>query len=36
MSISEQEELLDDICNDVLGYGRSSRCWRATTSPTSW
>jgi len=21
MSISEQEELLDDICNDVLGYG---------------
>ena len=21
MSIAEQEELLDDICNDVLGYG---------------
>ena len=21
MSISEQEYLLDDICNDVLGYG---------------
>jgi pilus assembly protein CpaF len=21
MSISEQEELLDDVCNDVLGYG---------------
>ncbi len=21
LSISEQEELLDDICNDVLGYG---------------
>ena len=21
MSISEQEELLEDICNDVLGYG---------------
>jgi pilus assembly protein CpaF len=21
MSISEQEELLDDICNDILGYG---------------
>src|SRR5690348_17417442 len=21
MSISEQEELLDDICNDVLGFG---------------
>src|SRR5262245_63506451 len=21
MPISEQEELLDDICNDVLGYG---------------
>src|SRR5262245_40327945 len=29
MSIAEQEELLEDICNDVLGYGRSSRCWRA-------
>src|SRR5690606_30358416 len=22
MSISEQEELLEDICNDVLGYGQ--------------
>ncbi|TIM50142.1 MAG: CpaF family protein, partial [Mesorhizobium sp.] len=21
MSIAEQEELLEDICNDVLGYG---------------
>ena len=21
MSIAEQEDLLDDICNDVLGYG---------------
>ena len=21
LSISEQEDLLDDICNDVLGYG---------------
>ena len=21
MSISEQEDLLDDICNDVLGFG---------------
>jgi pilus assembly protein CpaF len=36
MSIAEQEELLEDICNDVLGYGplepllvrgRSARCW---------
>jgi pilus assembly protein CpaF len=27
MSIAEQEDLLDDICN---------RCSRATTSPTSW
>ena len=36
MSIAEQEELLDDICNDVLGYGRSNRCSPATTSPTSW
>jgi Flp pilus assembly protein, ATPase CpaF len=36
MSISEQEELLDDICNDVLGYARSSHFWHATTSPTSW
>jgi hypothetical protein len=36
MSIAEQEELLEDICSDVLGYGPlgSSRCWRATTSPT--
>ena len=37
MSISEQEELLDDICNDVLGYGPAgAACWRATTSPISW
>ncbi len=36
MSIAEQEELLDDICNDVSATGLSSRCWRATTSPTSW
>jgi pilus assembly protein CpaF len=36
MSIAEQEHLLQDICNDVLGYGRWNRCWRATTSPTSW
>ena len=36
MSISEQEELLDDICNDVLGYGTWSPCWPATTLPTSW
>jgi len=37
MSIAEQEELLDDICNDVgSAYGRSSPCSLATTSPTSW
>ena len=36
LSIAEQEELLDDICNDVLGYGRWSRCSPAMTSPTSW
>ena len=24
MSIAEQEDMLDDICNDVLGYGPSS------------
>ena len=35
MSIAEQEELLQDICNDVLGYGGSSRCSPATKSPTS-
>jgi pilus assembly protein CpaF len=36
MSISEQEELLDDICNDVLGYGPLEPLLAATTSPTSW
>jgi len=36
MSIAEQEELLDDICNDVLGYGPLEPCSLATTSPTSW
>ncbi len=36
MSISEQEELLDDICNDVLGFGPLEPLCRATTSPTSW
>jgi Flp pilus assembly CpaF family ATPase len=25
MSIAEQEHLLQDICNDVLGYGRWNR-----------
>ena len=25
MSIAEQEDLLDDICNDVLGYGPLER-----------
>ena len=33
MSIAEQEDLLQDICNDVLGYGPLEP---ATTSPTSW
>jgi len=36
MSIAEQEQLLTDICNDVLGYGLLSPCSRATTSRTSW
>ena len=36
MSISEQEELLEDICNDVLGYGPLEPLLAATTSPTSW
>ena len=36
MSISEQEDLLDDICNDVLGYGPLEPLLPATRSPTSW
>ena len=36
LSIAEQEDLLDDICNDVLGFGPLEPCSRATTSPTSW
>jgi hypothetical protein len=36
MSIAEQEDLLDDIYNDVLGYVRSSHCWRAMRSSISW
>ena len=36
MSIAEQEELLSDICNDVLVTDRSSLCWSAMISPTSW
>jgi pilus assembly protein CpaF len=36
MSIAEQEDLLDGICNDVLGYGPLEPFWRATRSPTSW
>jgi pilus assembly protein CpaF len=36
MSIAEQEELLDDICNDVLGYGPLEPLLAAMTSPTSW
>ncbi len=36
MSISEQEEMLEEICNDVLGYGPWSHFWRAMISPTSW
>ena len=34
MSIAEQEDLLDDICNDVLGYGPLEPL-RATRSPAS-
>ena len=36
MSIAEQEDLLDDICNDVLGYGPLEPLLRAMKSPTSW
>ncbi len=36
MSIAEQEDLLEDICNDVLGYGPLEPLLAATTSPTSW
>ena len=36
MSIAEQENLLQDICNDVWVTVHWSRFWRATTSPTSW
>ena len=36
MSISEQEELLDDIWRDVLGCRPLEPLRRATTSPTSW
>ncbi len=36
MSVAEQETLLEDICNDVLGYGPLEPLLAATTSPTSW
>jgi len=36
MSIGEQEDLIDDICNDVLGYGPLEPLLAATTSPISW
>ncbi len=37
MSIAEQEELLEDICNDVLGYGPLEPLLAPrATSPTSW
>ncbi len=37
MSVAEQEHLVQDIVNDVLGYGPLEPLLRAaTTSPTSW
>jgi len=36
MSIAEQEELLEDTAMTFWVMARSSRSWRATTSPTSW
>jgi hypothetical protein len=36
MSIADQEMILDDICNDVMGLARWNRFWPAMTSPTSW
>ena len=36
LSPSKEEELIRDICNDVLAWDRWSRCWPVTTSPTSW
>ena len=36
MSIAEQEDLLDDIATTFSAMGRSSHCWRAMRSPTSW
>ena len=36
VSTGEQEDLIDDICNDVLGYGPSNLFLAATTLPTSW
>jgi len=36
MSISEQEALLEDICNDVLGYGPLEPLLARDESPTLW
>lgn len=36
ISMAEQNDLLSDICNDILVTARSSPCSHATTSPTSW
>jgi pilus assembly protein CpaF len=36
MSAAEQQDLINDICNDVLGYGPSSPFFDVTISPTSW
>ena len=36
MSIAEQEELLDDICNDVLGYGPLQPLLARGDIATSW
>jgi Flp pilus assembly CpaF family ATPase len=36
MSVAEQEHLVQDIINDVLGYGPLEPLLARTTSPTSW
>jgi hypothetical protein len=36
MSIADQEMILEDICNDVMGFGPLDPFWPAMTSPTSW
>ena len=35
LSTEEEKYFVEDVCDDMLGFGRSNRCWRATISPTS-